>query len=63
MKYQAGPFVYILANDYHMETGVKKSFVKANFPLKLFNWAVVFMLVCHENMCLVEGERGRENIF
>ena len=51
------------ANDYQIETGFKKLFVKANFLLKLFSWAVVFMPICHENMGLVEGERGRENIF
>ena len=56
-------FLYVLDNDNYAETGLKKSFVPANFLLKLFSCAVVFMLICHENMRLVQGERSRENLF
>ena len=31
--------------------------------MKLFSCAIIFILICHDNMRLVEGERSRENIF
>ena len=64
MKYCKGSFfLYILDNDYETEIGFKKSYVAVNFVLKLLSCAIVFLLISHENMRLVQGERSRENIF
>ena len=56
-------YLYVLDNDKYTVAGFKKSFVAANSLLKRFNCAVVFMLVGHENMWGVRGERCSENIF
>ena len=63
MKYQAGPLFIQISQLLLSRNWVKKIVWNAKFPLNLFSCTVVFMLICHENIQLVEGERGRENIF
>ena len=38
-------------------------YVAVNFVLKLLSCVVVFLLIGHVNIWLVQGERSRENIF